>query len=305
MKILCLIILLLIQQILLAQANTLTGKNGIVQYTIYTSNDTAKIVDGCYFKIDYKQYYNDSLLVDSKQSMPQLVHVDSNVSIDFKQIFLQAKKGDSIITIQQVNDLPNKDALPLFLQSGGNLNTHYYIAAVYYDKASAEKEVTAIANQKLIADSIKNVKTIKAQSTIIDQYVTANKLNAIKKTSGLQIVKLKKGIEGLGLKINKKVSIKYTGKTLDGNVFDSNIDSTFEHTEPLQFTIGAGQVIKGLDEGLTYFNEGATGLIIIPSPLAYGENGSGEIIGKNQILIFEIEVLKSKIKPKPTSKKKK
>lgn len=301
MKKFALIAMLFLQQKIQAQTQIISGKNGIVQYSIYPSMDTIKITDGCYFKIDYKQYYNDSLLVDSKQSMPQLVHIDSNVSTDFKQIFLLAKQGDSIITIQQANELPNREALPPFLQDSGILHTHYFIAAVYYNKLLAEKEQSLMANQKLVADSIENINIINSESTTIEQVIKNNKWQGFKKKSGLYIVFFKKGNIALPLKNKAEVAIKYTGKTLDGIVFDSNTDSTFGHTEPLQFTLGTGQLIKGLDEGLTYFNEGAKGLIIIPSPLAYGKNGSGEIIGKNKILVFEIEVLTTTKKLKPTS----
>ena len=68
-------------------------------------------------------------------------------------------------------------------------------------------------------------------------------------------------------------------------------DSSLSRNEPFSFQLGRGMVIRGWDEGITYFNKGAEGKIYIPSPLGYGAAGAGGVIPPNAVLIFEIQVL--------------
>lgn len=75
---------------------------------------------------------------------------------------------------------------------------------------------------------------------------------------------------------------------LDGKVFDSSV----QRGEPLEFTLGIGQVIEGWDEGLLLLNEGDKARLIIPSDLAYGSRGAGGVIPPNAVLIFDVELVK-------------
>lgn len=78
------------------------------------------------------------------------------------------------------------------------------------------------------------------------------------------------------------------GKLLSGEVFDSSLD----RGEPLSFTLGTGQVIKGWDQGLIGICEGEKRKLIIPADLAYGSKGAGAKIPPNSPLIFEVECVK-------------
>jgi len=82
----------------------------------------------------------------------------------------------------------------------------------------------------------------------------------------------------------------YSGYLTDGTEFDSNTDPTFGHVNPFEFNLGAGQVIKGWDEGLAGVQAGALLTLIIPSTLGYGASGSGSIPG-GATLIFTTTVL--------------
>ena len=122
----------------------------------------------------------------------------------------------------------------------------------------------------------------------------------------LEILEFEKHIEGLsktssGLyyKINKEgnknkplkgqnITVHYKGMLLDGTVFDSSI----QRDQPIDFTLGIGQVIAGWDEGISLLSEGASAKLVIPSELAYGANGAGGVIPPNATLIFEVELLK-------------
>lgn len=83
------------------------------------------------------------------------------------------------------------------------------------------------------------------------------------------------------------VQVHYTGKFTNDSVFDSSIPRGTPH----EFELGAGQVIKGWDEGISLLNEGSKATFIIPSDLAYGPGGRGSI-PPNSTLIFDVELVK-------------
>ena len=86
------------------------------------------------------------------------------------------------------------------------------------------------------------------------------------------------------------LSMNYTGRLEDGTVFDSNTDPTFGHVEPFEFTLGAGQVIAGWDEGLVGMKIGEKKTLTIPPEKGYGDREMGKI-PPNSTLIFEVELL--------------
>ena len=85
------------------------------------------------------------------------------------------------------------------------------------------------------------------------------------------------------------VIVHYTGRLIDGTVFDSSV----ERGEPAEFAVG--QVIPGWVEGLQLMNEGAAWRLFIPSELAYGKHGAGPI-QPNSTLIFDVQLIKIKDK---------
>ena len=84
-----------------------------------------------------------------------------------------------------------------------------------------------------------------------------------------------------------KVKVHYKGMLLDGTVFDSS----FKRNQPIEFTLGVGQVIKGWDEGISLLGIGDKASFIIPSHLAYGSSGAGGVIPPNATLVFEVELI--------------
>ncbi len=103
--------------------------------------------------------------------------------------------------------------------------------------------------------------------------------------SGLQYEVLEEGT-GAQPSAGDQVTVHYTGKLIDGTVFDSSV----ERGEPATF--GVTQVIPGWVEALQMMKEGAKWRLFIPSNLAYGPNGAGGAIGPNATLIFDVELIK-------------
>ena len=97
--------------------------------------------------------------------------------------------------------------------------------------------------------------------------------------------------EGVNNRLPNKgdmVSVHYKGMLLDGTIFDSS----YQRDQPIEFSIGVGQVIPGWDEGISLLNEGSSAKFVIPSDLAYGSQGAGGVIPPDSTLIFEVELLK-------------
>ena len=120
----------------------------------------------------------------------------------------------------------------------------------------------------------------------IDEYLEANNISATKSSSGLRYVIVDEGLGSNPVRGNL-IKVHYIGKLFDGTVFDSSYD----RGEPLSYTHGVGNVISGWDEGLSYIGERGKITLYIPSVLAYGNRGSGDIIGPNENLIFDVELL--------------
>jgi|TARA_B110000285_G_scaffold201778_1_gene236661 FKBP-type peptidyl-prolyl cis-trans isomerase FklB len=102
--------------------------------------------------------------------------------------------------------------------------------------------------------------------------------------SGLQYKIVEKG-KGKSPTSENKVIAHYTGKLLDGTVFDSSHD----RGEPATFPVSG--VIKGWQEALPMMKEGGKWQIVVPANLAYGDRGVGNLIGPNETLIFDIELV--------------
>ncbi|WP_198172725.1 FKBP-type peptidyl-prolyl cis-trans isomerase [Hymenobacter ginkgonis] len=126
---------------------------------------------------------------------------------------------------------------------------------------------------------------------LITRYLTKNKITtAQKQASGLYFVPTTTNPTGTPVAAGKTVSILYTGKLLDGTVFDA---TSQRNNTPFSFVVGTTprQVITGFDEGVSLMRKGEKATLFIPSGLAYGATGASPSIAPNTVISFDVEVL--------------
>ncbi|BAO43968.1 FKBP-type peptidyl-prolyl cis-trans isomerase [Thiolapillus brandeum] len=110
--------------------------------------------------------------------------------------------------------------------------------------------------------------------------------------SGLQYKVIREG-KGDSPKKTDRVKVHYEGRTIDGKKFDSSYD----RGKPAEF--GVSGVVKGFSEALQLMKPGAKYQVFIPSELGYGERGAGKVIGPNEVLVFDLELLEVLPEKKP------
>lgn len=227
-------------------------------------------------------HINDSLLFNSRQ-----LNHDQPVGFtvmppsfkgDLVEGLMLMTPGDSAVFLISVDSVQKSGAQLLpWMKSGDMIEYDVVMVSV-----KSKEQVKAEADAKASAQ-------VKIDDSLLQDYFKKNKLKPMKTSSGLYYVISKKGTGPLP-KAGEKIFVNYTGKTLQGVTFDSNVDPAFHHVEPFSFNVGQHMVISGWDEGLMLLNKNSKATLYIPSTLAYGDRGAGEKIPANSVLIFDVEV---------------
>ena len=225
----------------------------------------------------------------------------------FDDEFHEDLKHDKPGTLSMANSGPNTNGSQFFITHNAT-NWLDGKHSVFGYVVSGQEIVDQIQNNdKIQSISIEKIGklAIKWDSVkVFDDYFKNKEIekDKIKKLELDKIISITKGMEktksGLFHLIENKgnndfpsigstVSVHYTGKLVDGTIFDSS----YQRNNPISFVLGKGQVIEGWDEGLLKIAKGGSGKFVIPSNLAYGENGAGGIIPPNSTLIFDLELI--------------
>jgi len=128
-----------------------------------------------------------------------------------------------------------------------------------------------------------------SEDSLINNYIEKNNIKVKPTSSGLYLIKVSSGT-GKAIKNGSKVSVHYTGKLLDGSVFDSSV----ERGTPLELTVGEDHFIPGWEEALLLMRGGDKVNVLIPSKLAYGSRGAGYVIPPYSPLLFNMEIISVK-----------
>lgn len=132
-------------------------------------------------------------------------------------------------------------------------------------------------------DKGKSVKTTPSPTVSVNISATPKKEEIMQELKS-EDIKVGTGIEAVA---GKRVTVNYKGTLTDGTKFDSSYD----RGTPFSFNLGAGEVIKGWDQGVVGMKIGGKRKLTIPSSLGYGSRGAGAVIPPNATLVFEVELL--------------
>ncbi len=276
------------------------------QYQIFTNNtgDKIKLNDVITFQFIQKTDKDSVLFSTYAAGHPVQVQVQPSQNVaDLMEVFpLLTLKDSALIKVPADSIFKgHEDQRPPFLPKGSRLT---FIIKI--EKVQSLNDAIAERNA--------NLEKIKATEIAdMNSYIASHKLVAKTTATGLKYIITKPSLKSKPLK-GDTVLVNYVGRTLDDKVFDSSIEAVAKSAglqqpgrtyEPIQVIVGTGGVITGWDEGLFLLNEGSKAKFIIPSGLAYGAQGQGDI-KPYSTLVFDIELVKVKpIKhaPKPVVKK--
>ena len=284
-------------------ANDYIPAAGGMSYKIISRGGTALLKQGQFLEMNFTNVIShkgvDSVLNSTKElGGSQVMGFDSvNIPPAYYAVFSKMNAGDSLSTKTLVDSVfkQNPEQMPSFMQLGDYLYTNINIENVLKTQAEADS-VTQIsmAAAKKVADA-KAKMQIELDDKILVKYLADKNIKATKTKSGAYVSITKPGTGPL-LTDKNFTNVKYKGSTLKGIVFDTNMDSSKGHQEPLKvnltqdLSLGNG-VIPGMTEALLTMQKGTIGTMYIPSTLGYGARGAGGDIGPNEILIFDVEVL--------------
>merc|ERR1719367_2174815 len=160
---------------------------------------------------------------------------------------------------------------------------------------------TQAKGSRLLTHTRSSRRSIPAQTVIV---VTMRNLIVISSIllSSSSLVRTKSvSKSGLQVEVTKEVKCKETHKAVNGDKVTvhyggflqdgKKFDSSFDRQQPFTFTIGVGQVIPGWDQGLLGVCAGEERHLVVPSPLAYGDRGAGDVIPPGAILLFDVVVV--------------
>lgn len=255
-----------------------TGTGLYYKEIVKGTGDALKLNDVIKVRLAY--YVNDSLLFTT-DNLPEPAYDMIRESLfqgDVYEGFRMMHVGDSMSFMINADSVFRKQfrapIIPDYVKPGVFLRWEVKVEEAMTEEAFQQMKMDQMAAMQQQADDEFNA------------YLSANGITEQPQESGLIYVCTKKG-KGPKPGYKQKVKVHYTGRLLDGTVFDSSV----ERGEPIEFELGVGQVIPGWDEGIALMSKGEKGVLYIPSNLAYGSRQAGELIKPFSNLIFEVELV--------------
>ncbi len=230
-----------------------------------------------------------------------------NPGYQFEDEFDNSLKHDKPGVLSMANSGPNTNGSQFFITHtptpwldnkhtvfGNVVEGQDVVDAITQDDLINEIEIIAVGEEAKNFHAIEAFRTFegerekrieqakKEQEAALDALATGFE----KTKSGLRYQIIQKG-NGKKAEKGQTVSVHYKGMLPDGQVFDSS----YQRKQPIDFTLGVGQVISGWDEGIQLLQVGDKARFVIPSNLAYGSQGAGGVIPPNATLIFDVELM--------------
>jgi len=284
------------------------GEGGLL-YNIITDKSGPSIMPGDFVSINFIIKNDaDSVLVSSYEmghQVPQIIQ-KPQFKGDIYAGIAMLSEGDSAIIKLNIDSISKGHPKP------PGFKGKYVVYTIKVEKVIAKGNLSDQvfagryqAYLKSLADEARKEEPVR-----IKKYIADNNLKATQTASGLDYVITK---EGSGAKPvpGDTVVVNYIGKYLNGKVFETSVKAEAQKAKlpinpmnpykPIRFPIGVKGMIQGWDEGLQLLNKGSKATLILPSSLAYGEQGNGQIQPFTP-LIFDVELVDI-IRPDPNAPK--
>jgi len=277
-----------------------------ISYTVLRAGE-GEVADSSYMllNLSFKDTKDSVWMSTAENGMPTPVLKNDSAWSEgggVNQVFNALANGDSVtfnVSAHQLFVNTFKRPMPPGVDSAAVFTFNVGVEDVM-DKAGFtawQQEMMAKQQQKAAKEAEEQLQN---DIETIDTYLAENNIEAEKAESGLRYVITEPGT-GEKAEVGDTVKVNYVGKVLNGDYFDTSIKAKAEEVgiykeqrepyEPFELPLGAGRVIRGWDEGLTYLTEGAKATLYIPSPLAYGPRARSAEIGPNSILVFDVELV--------------
>lgn len=257
---------------------------GGMPYQLYPGKGTQVAKTGEYLKVHLLQQINDSVYFSTGNKIPLYIPIGGQAQpYDISELWTKLHVGDSVIATQMMDTFIKRmppGNLPPQFKNGDRIITKFKVLGIFANDSL--KRIDEEKETKLFA--VRESKEVEA--------LLGKKLAGLQRTpSGAYVEVITPGTGEL-IQQGNYVSVNYTGSTFEGKVFDSNTDTTYKHVEPLRFSVGVGQMIKGFDEAMPFMRKGGSAKVYIPSTLGYGAAPPpGAPIKPYEHLIFDFTVL--------------
>ena len=263
-------------------------KSGLV-YKIESSGKGPVAQKGQTLKFNFKQQVGDSVIRDTYGAMPVYFEADSTGPVyDITELFTSVRKGDSVVAILLADSIEKRmGQMPPFMKKGDKMTLSLRVIEIFPNPQ------TAMADR-----GAEVAKRRDPQIKAFNDYM-AKKTGLIKTALGTYVDVKSKG-DGPKVDSGKQVTVLYTGKLVPSEkIFQSNF-SPASGIPPIEYVIGAPNMIAGWNDGLVHFNKGGKGTLYIPQEMAYGDQLAPAGM-PFQGLIFDIEILDVKDAPKESN----
>jgi FKBP-type peptidyl-prolyl cis-trans isomerase FkpA len=264
-----------------------TAASGL-KYTFTSEHNGPKPHEGDYLTLNmiYK-FENDSVLFDSRDArMPMRYQLRKPPFAGaVEEGIMLMSPGDTALFLVSADSMFAKvfhRPMPPEIKKGSKVIFEIHLFKIQ-GAADAEAEIRKTLEDRFIAEK---------QS--LDKYIEENRIKEKPTVNGLYIIVTEKKKGKLPVKGNK-ITVQYTGKFLNGEVFDALLPN-----HPMIYTLGEGKMLAGWEEAFAQLHEGEKAVLIIPSELAYGEKGKRNaasgvyIVPPYTTLVYEVEVLSIK-----------
>jgi len=204
----------------------------------------------------------------------------------FVEILPKLSVGDSAVVVLSVDSLKKKNQVDpndnMLFVKGSSIQCRLKILKTLKDK----NEAIADYQKEIDKENQNEVKSV-------EDYLTKKGIKGgVKTKSGAYVVIENQGDQMQKADTGKVAFIKYKGYLQsNGEVFDTNLDSSKGHTDPISVIVGKQPIIPAWEEALPYFGKGGSGKIFVPAFLGYGPQGRPPVIPPDANLIFDIQIV--------------